>query len=76
MPTRDELDEAHALLDEAVAMYETASAEFHALKTKIRSGYRTNADYEAFEAAERKLFKTRARLMRLHRERDRKQRPQ
>lgn len=74
MATRDELDEAQTLLNEALAMYDAACAEFQVLKTKMRSGYRTDADYEAFEAAERKLFKTRARLMRLHRERDRNRR--
>ncbi len=76
MPTRDEFDEAQALFDETIALYEAAKAEFETLKAKIRGRFRTNVDYESLELVQRKLFRTRARLMRLHRERDRRGRPQ
>jgi hypothetical protein len=76
MPTRDEFDEAQALFDETIALYEASKAEFEIVQAKIRGRFRTNVDYEALELVQRKLFRARARLMRLHRERDRRARPQ
>lgn len=76
MPTRDEFDDATALFDKAVAMYEAAKVEFETLRRKIRSEIRENVDYQALELAQWKLFKSRARLMRVFREKDRRERPQ
>ena len=75
MAIRDEFDEARALFDEAAAMYEAAKTEFDALRKKIGTRLRTNVDYGVLEPAQRKLFRTRARLMRLTRKRDREERP-
>ncbi len=68
MPSSDEFDEA-------VAIYEAARAKFRALQAKSRSRLRENVDYEALELARWEMFKTRARLIRLFREKDRKERP-
>lgn len=76
MPTRDGFDNAQALFDEAVAMYETAKAEFEALQERLRRRFQQNTDYEALEVAKWNLFRTRARLMRVFRERDKRGRPQ
>jgi hypothetical protein len=70
--TRDTFDRATTPFDEAAAMYEAAKTEFDILRTKVRSSFPGNFDYEALELAQREIYRTRARLMRLHRERDRK----
>jgi hypothetical protein len=72
MQTRDEFDEAQALFDEAVATYEAAKAEFEEFKLEFRSRLRENPDLEALELAKWKLYRSRARLMRLFRAKERR----
>ncbi len=67
MPTREELDEAQALFDEAVARYEAAKAEFDALEILIQrtlrnGGAPTHRDLIDEERARAKLYLARLRL--------------
>jgi hypothetical protein len=65
MQIRDEFDEA-------VATYEAAQAEFEEFKLEFRSRLRENPDLEALELAKWKLYRSRARLMRLFRAKERR----
>ena len=74
LPALDELHEGVALFDEALATYKAARAEFRMLRANIRTRFQENIDHQALELAQWKAFKARARLMRLFRQRDRRER--
>ena len=75
MPNTDKSADTHTAFEEAVALYEAAQAEFEQFKLEFRSRLRENPDFEALEHAKWKLHRSRARLMKLFRAKDRRSGP-
>jgi ketosteroid isomerase-like protein len=72
MPTREDVDAAQALYDEAAALFEAAKADFELLKRTItetvRSGGRpTSATLAQEDELRKKVFAAADRLSRCHR---------